>query len=134
MIFDTKLGHFYHGLSSVFNLKAWPEAGIAGLLIRVLLGPREQAPMCPSRLIYATMCEDSTITHDLYPQRREDIGVHRHLPPVWQHLYSALRFLLGLPRPCLSVSIMKTIFHIFFFSTCHTGCFFFFPFQEITPW
>lgn len=41
LILDTKLGHFYHGLSSIYNLKAWPEASIAGLLIAVLLHPGE---------------------------------------------------------------------------------------------
>lgn len=41
LILDTKLGHFYHGLSSIYNLKAWPEASIAGLFIGVLLGSGE---------------------------------------------------------------------------------------------
>lgn len=71
LILDTKLGNFYHGLSSVYNLKAWPEASMAVLLIGVLLGPGEQAPLCPFQLMHATMCEDSTITHDLYPREEQ---------------------------------------------------------------
>ena len=47
LILDTKLGHFYHVLSSVYNLKAWPEAGMAVLLTGVLLGPEELAPPVP---------------------------------------------------------------------------------------
>lgn len=98
---DTKSGHFYHGLSSIYNLKAWLEASIAGLLIGLLLGPGEPAPMCPFQLIHATMCEDSTITCDLYPQRSIDIAIHRHSLPVLQHLWGTLWFLLGPSRPCL---------------------------------
>lgn len=41
---------------------------MAALLIGVLLGPGEQDPLCPFQLMRATMCEDSTITHDLYPR------------------------------------------------------------------
>lgn len=39
LILDTKLGHFYHGLSSVCNLKAWPEVSIARMLFGVFTGP-----------------------------------------------------------------------------------------------
>ena len=34
---DTKLGHFYHGLSSVYHLKAWLDGSIAPLLVFLFL-------------------------------------------------------------------------------------------------
>lgn len=56
------------------------------------------------------------------PQRSKDIAVHRHSLPALQHLYGTHRFLLGLPTPFLSPSVMKTIFQVFLLNMPHLLC------------
>lgn len=60
---------------------------MAGLLIGVLLGPGEEALLCPFQLMHATMCEDFAITCDISPSE-----VQRHNTTeallLLLHLYS----------------------------------------------
>lgn len=68
LILDNILSNFYHGLSSIYDLKGWPEAGMVVAFVGVLVGQGKLVPLGPFQLMHATKCEDSTIIHDLSPR------------------------------------------------------------------
>lgn len=106
LILDTKLGHFYQELSSIYNLKVRPrgqDCMAAGLRFTRPWGWKKRwggggckLPWASSHLIHASACEDSSIRADLFSQRSSDGGRHLHslLLPLLQHLYAAVSFLL----------------------------------------
>lgn len=132
LILDTKLGHFYHGLSSIYNLKAWPEASIAGLFIGVLLGSGEKAPLCPFQLLHATTCEDSTVARDLYPPEEQR---HSSTQAFTAGVATFIWHLKVLCRVCQDRAYLYPSWWSCSrcsFSTCSTCCLPFMPSGEIT--